>query len=559
MAVASQRSGDRAERPFWWVLLAIAAALLLLGASGFWYLTASGPLKLLAGSDRPIATATAFVPAQSPFTLSLLTRPERIEALQQAMVSPAQRQQARSEIEQIKQSLLKITGLDYDGDLQPWIGNEATFAYSDLDLDLDASNAQQPGYLLALEIAPEHQQQARDFLQLFWQRQSLAGNPPQSEQISGVRVLYGSRKTPKLTHASALVGGQFVIFANDLRVLRRSIRAAQTATNLAQNAAYRQAVAQLPEPRIGLAYFDTALLGNASTKATPNHSRFTAIGLGITRTGLVANARFAAQPTPLVASSARLLASPVEALRFLPAESAIALSSQDLAQLEPLLATVGLSSAALPNFLQLGLPSALPAKPSQADSSPAALSPWNWATADYALGKIGSEWVLAVARDPAGIDQLDAAAVAQGYSAVPVTIGSAEATAWTRLKASSQRRPAGSGIETEILGLHLPQANYEIFASSLSAMNSALAAPQNSLLTAKRFTQAIASLPTPNGGYLYIDWPAIAPVAGRSFPTLNLLTVAARPLFSHIDTLVATREGETTSLFVQLAGYSPAK
>lgn len=523
-------------------LLAFVLVFWSLGGVGYGYLIANSPLALLSGGDRPIAAATAFVPAYSPFTLSLLTKPEKLVSLQRAMVSPEGRSQVLQDVDQLKQSLLKNTGLDYDLDIAPWIGNEVTYAFTDTDIDLDEANGQQAGSLLAIEIAPQKQQQARDFLQLFWQRQSLLGNAPQSEQDSGVRILYSSPNAPlnnrAITSASALVGDQFILFANDVRVLRRSLRTTQTAANLAQNRAYRRAVNRLPDERIGLAYVDTALIGDEAS----SHA-FAAVGLQVEQGGLMADVQWAGGRSRETdrKNESSLFNGPSAALKFLPANSTLALTSEGFSRLAPALSEAGLSDTLLPNFLQL--------EP---------LSLWNWASKDYALGKLkagSDDWILAVSRVSDGVKGLDEAAKAKGYSAVPVAIGEDEAIAWTRFKASapgrSSRRSPASSLETEILGLHLQQENYEIFASSLSAMESALLALQDSLLSAQRFSQSVASLPQPNSGYLYADWPAIASTLSQTFPALKALEQVARPLVAHFDTLAATRKDEAASVFVQ--------
>lgn len=547
-AAAQDLKAERLNRrffasSFFLGLLAFAFVLLVAGGGGFAYLTANSPLALLSGGDRPIAAATAFVPADSPATFSLLTKPEKLLTLQQAIAAPEQRQQAQREADQLKQSLLKNTGLDYDQDIQPWVGNELTFAVADTDLDVDSSNGQQLGYLLAIEIAADKQQQAREFLQLFWQRQTLKGRLPKSEQMSGVRVLYRTAENAEsLTAATALVGDSFILFANDLRVLHRSIQVAQTAANLAQNRAYRQAVAQLPASRLGLAYLDLAALrGNASA-----HSLI-AVGLGANRAGITADVQFIGMSEP-ERSPAASNQDTTKTLNFLPADSAMAITGQDLSQLATSLAEANLSGDALPDFLRMGEPAL-----------------WDWASEAYALGqlKADGDWILVALRDAEGVARLDDAASAQGYSAVPVAMGEDEAIAWTRFKASaksnSQRRTFSS-LETEVLGLHLQQntaqGEYEIFASSLSAMESALLAPQNSLLASARFTQAIASLPQPNSGYFYADWQAIAPTLSRNFPLFSRLESAARPLLSHIDTLAATRDGNAAEAFAPLSQRS---
>ena len=547
-ATAQNSAVRRSNRPFFTGLAVVILTLVTVGVGSFWYLTANGPLTLLAGGDRPIAAATAFVPAQSPLTISLLTRPERIVAFEQAVVDSTQRQQARREIDQLKQSLLNSAQIDYDEDIRPWIGSEITFALTDRDLGAD--RAGQPGYLTLIEIAPERQRQAREFLQLFWQRQSLVSGPLRSERVSGVRLLYADSPSPAV--ASALVGSQFVIFANDIRVLRRSVQVAQTAANLAQNRAYRETVDQLPPERIGLAYVNTEIardIGRIVTQegAETAPSQFAAVSFSITTSGLVAKARLADPVEP--GNESRGLSEPVAALTFLPADSTLALVSTDLSQLAPSLAKVGLSSRVLPDFLQLGVTT---------DQTAGSPTLWDWASSDYALGQVTSDkqtdWILAVLRDAEGIARLDEAADDQSYSAVPVTIGEQTAIAWTRFKARSRRR-ASDSLEAEVLGLHLQQDSYEIFASSVAAMEAALNAPQRSLPDVERFTEAIAPLDSIDSGYVYADLMAILQqpsAVTQALPLLTLVESAARPLIHHIDTLAATRNGATASLSIQL-------
>ncbi|MEL7223935.1 MAG: DUF3352 domain-containing protein [Cyanobacteria bacterium J06576_12] len=565
------RAGD--NRSFFTVLAVGACGLLLVGALGFGYLRTNSPLALLLGSDRTIAAATLYVPTRAPFTFSLLTNPERLSAFQQAVVSPEWRQQAINEIAQVQQNIFQATGLDYERDIRPWAGEEITYAYTDIDLDQAPANGQQPGYFLAIEIAPNAKRQAQSFLQLFWQQQALAGNQPVSQKISGVRVVSGTASNTDISAVTALVGDRFVIFANDLRVIRRSIRAAQTAQNLAQNLAYRQVAEALPRARIGLAYFDTALLNLPS--------QFAAVSIGLTQTGLTVEAKaaegrtaeaYAQQKTLLSAGSNKDLGSeavsartlPTEAMQYLPDSADLALFGDDFAMLQSSLLSSSLAADSLPEFIQLG--QSLPE------------NPWEQATREYSLARMSgsriSDWILAVKRDVKVVSEpaedkaaiteaakntietttqaLDRAAALAGYTVVPVSIGESEATAWTRFKVSSRRRQAGSGLETELLGLHLQQGDYDIYASSLAAMNSALAAPSTSLIESPGFLQTVAPLESPNDGYIYVDWPVVAPAIGRLVPAFGAVDAMASPLTRHIRAIAASRQGENASFSIQL-------
>ena len=548
MVAATKASGSSGFSHSFWskrfhaVILALSSILLLCGAGGFLYLESNSPLTLLNGSDRPVAAATLFVPSQSAFSVSLLVQPQKLAAFLQSLESPSQRQQTVQEINQLEQRFLDKTGLDYEQTIQPWLGNEVTFACTIADLDSDHSNGQQPGYLVAAEITPERQQQAKEFLQLFWQQQALAGNAPDSEKISGVRML--SSTSSPFVKATALVGDQFVLLANDIRVLKRSIQVAQTAENLAQNLAYRRTVAALPETRVSLAYFDLNLLDDSRSDQS-----FAAASLGLAKTGVVAEALLSSvmqQSLTAVNKSAQAAElKPPDTLARLPADSEIAIADHNLPRLRSDLAAVGLSAEALPALLQSAL---------QLETDD---TPWSWATGDYALGRLNTgrskDWVLVVERDDAGIAALDRYAIASGYSKVPVTVEDATVTAWTRLSASkSSQRSGGSELETELLGLHLQQERYEIFTDSLRAMNIMLAASEP-LIQSARFEQAISPLPkTSSKGYIYLDWPVVAPALKRRFPALNQVATIATPVFSHIDTVAATRENEAVSIFVHL-------
>lgn len=559
------------NRNFLVTLLAIALTLVLLGVGAFVYLFSGSPLSLLSGSDRPIAAATTLIPARSPFTFSLLTRPERLIDLQQALADADQRQSVRDEIDQLQQTLLTATGLDYERDLLPWMGEEVTFAYTNADLDGDRANGRQPGSMLLIEIAPDRLTQAQQFLQAFWQRRSLTGDVPKAQKLSGVRVLFSEaedeRAAPSLTSATALVGSQFVIFANDVRVLQQSIRAAQIGQSLAQNADYRQRADQLPKDRIALAYFEPAVITGSASDKNITDSKRVAVSFGLTRSGLVANT-FMSPPSPDLPSqdsqradtrNPQMNASSVlsaDLLRYLPADSQLAFASHNLSELPFALVDAGFSLNALPDFLRLG-------ETTQIGVS----SLWGWAR-EYAIAQLGSnsrDWIAVVNHDSAGIDRLDGAATAQGYSSIPIAIGDRQATAWTRLKASNRRRSrrsATSGLETELLGLHLQQDTqqdtYEIFAGSLSAMESALAATQYPLAQTPRFEQAIAPLPKADEGFVYLDWPAIAPSLSQNLPIFNLIQIAAQPLLAHVDTLALTHSDSTVSAFIQLS-ESPSR
>ncbi|MEL7356564.1 MAG: DUF3352 domain-containing protein [Cyanobacteria bacterium J06560_6] len=568
MTAAAQSAGvarKRSKRRFASVLLAIGLSLLALGVAGFGYLRVHSPVALLSGllsgASRPIAAATVFVPRQSPFTISLLTRPERLISLQQAVASSDYRPRAEREVAQLQRSFKALSGFDYWQDILPWAGEEITFAYTSSDLDQDKSNGQQPGYLLAVEIAPGQQPMAQEFLQLFWQRQSLAGYFPKSQQVNGVPILSSATSDAKLMSATALVGREFVLFSNAAEVIRTSLHSAQTADNLAQNWRYRTLANQLSEPRIALAYLNTRLLGQSDSSRAPLmvSDSFAAISIGLTQHGLTADVKLAGKSglgdfnvsdgalsavllenadTELTDNSTQL-----SMLEHIPDSSQLVIAGDSIGRLRATLVNAGIATNVLPDFLML--------------ASPQDQAPWQRLDSGYGLAQLSgargdaSDWLLAVARTNDSVEALDAAAEAAGYSVVPVQIADRSAIAWTRFKASSRRR-FGSALETELLGLHLQREDIEFFASSLDALEAALAVPERSIASLARFREATMPLQSNDRGYLYVDGPAAVPTAKRLLRVPDAVWRLAQPVTSHISAIAATPRNDSVSVFIQL-------
>ena len=107
-------------------------------------------LTLLEGSRQTTPETLQFVPKQSPLVVSLLTRPDQLAELWLGLAKPRQRPKIKRELARLENLLLAGTGLSYEQDLQPWLGEEATLAVVTADLDQDPDNGFSPGYLVVL-------------------------------------------------------------------------------------------------------------------------------------------------------------------------------------------------------------------------------------------------------------------------------------------------------------------------------------------------------------------------------------------------------------------------
>ena len=564
-------------RSFFSFLIAGVLALLGLSAGGFYWLTTHTPLNLLAGGPTTTPAAAVFVSKQTPLLASMLVNPDRLEALRQVFATPEERSRSHAEFEQIKKSLLANTGLDYSRDIQPWIGDEITLAVIDIDSDGDSNNGKQSGFLLA--VSSKNVDRSQQFLDSYWRKQSRADKTVQSEIYKAVQINYkqvpiANKKTspispfnslslPKTTlppsFATAAIGSSsdsgtnpsFVLFANSPTVIRDAINNVAAANlNLNNSPNYQKAFQQLTQGRIALAFVN---LPQSQTEQNPQISlNSLAVAVGVNRRGLLAE-------TALVTSrentASPTLSEPVKALQYIPSASPFAVASTDLRNF-----WADLSSAVSTNAEVSKLVDRTFADIQQVWGVNLQQDIFNWVQGEYALGLLpnssnSADWIFAAeksADSQKAIDKLDEIARSKEYSIGSFTLRNQKITAWTQLTTSQnlgKKNNRKSAIETEAKGVRATVGKYEIFTTSVEAMDAALeAAETGSLVANQDFQTSIEPLPPSNDGYFYLDWPSSRAIWEKQIPLLRLIELSARPLFDHLRSLTVTSTGEITGI-----------
>ncbi len=575
-------------RSFFSFLIAGVLALLGLSAGGFYWLTTHTPLNLLNGGPTTNPAAAVFVSKQAPLLASMLVNPDRIESLRQVFVTPAERSRSHAEFEQIKKSLLANTNLDYSRDIQPWIGDEITFAITTSDIDRDRKNGQQTGFLLAL--SSQNSDRSQQFLDSYWKKQSVTTKAVQFEQYKGVKLTY--KQSPKINQksqpvspfnalnlpssslsssfATALINSSpnsennhnFVLFANNPKVLRDAIDNVEVANlNLHNTPEYQKALQQLNQGRIALAFVN--IPQPETDKKTQLSLNSLAVTVGVNRRGLVAQ-------TALVTSrentTVPTLSEPVPALQYIPSASPFAVASTDLNNF-----WTELSSAMSTNPEVSKLADRTLADIQTAWGINLPQDIFNWVKGEYALAVLpgssnSSDWIFAAetsADSQKAIARLDEIARSKEYSIGSFTLRNQKITAWTQLTTSpnyGKENKKKSAIETEAKGVRATVGKYEIFTTSVEAMDEALkAAETGSLVANQDFQTSIEPLPTSNDGYFYLDWPSSRGIWEKQIPLLRLIELSARPFFDHLRSLTITSTGETAgirkaTIFIRLMG-----
>lgn len=532
--------------------IVLAAVALVAGGAWFW-VRAHSPLQLLEGAAISSPAAANFVPARSPLMVSWLTNPDRVRELGGVLISPSEKSDLDAALDGVERSLLAGTGLTYDRDVRPWLGDEITFAVVAADADRDADNGKQTGYLAALSVRDADA--AREFLDLFWQKSALSGTEVTFEDTSGVRLAYAPDSQ---RWASALAGEQFVLFANDPDILRRSLHNAQTPTlNLSGSPDYQQALQRLTSRRLGIAFSNlpelTAWLGTASPETRDWGS--VTLGLALNREGIEAQAVLsqAAVTEPMTAE-------PLEVLEYLPPTATLVAAGTDLQQLWQQLQGNPLLSpplAAIVADIEANWGLSLPEEV------------FDWARGEYAIALFPNEdgeldWAFIAEKSPetaAAVQKLDAIAVDRGYTIGPFTLkGEHRVFAWTRFQAGTEAVVEGNPrlrLEAEVVGVRGETEGYELLASSIEAIDGMFNARRSgSVLADGAFLSAIAPLGRPNDGYLYVNWPGLRQRIEREWPALRLAELSAKPFFERLQAIGAARtedeEGARAELFFQL-------
>ncbi|PMB18556.1 hypothetical protein CEN47_24250, partial [Fischerella thermalis CCMEE 5319] len=306
-------------------LAAITMMLLFITISGCSGLSGTNSFVEISGTTQQPGAAI-FVSQQAPVIMSMLVNPDKLQALER-----------EGELSKLKTSLLASTSLDYKQDIQPWLGNEITLAVTTQDIDRDPSNGQQPGYLMAL--ATKNPEKSREFVDLLFSKRAIAGANLTTEQYEGIKLIFDSPQVdPKSkmqnSLAGAAVGDDFVLFANDPKVLREAINNVQAPDlNITTFSQYQQAVKQIPKGALAVAFLNLPNIAQWQGLKLPEPATYDSeiVSVVLTNKGLLAETSLLAQGE--TAPPLEPLSQPVGALQYIPTSAGLAIAGKNLSSL----------------------------------------------------------------------------------------------------------------------------------------------------------------------------------------------------------------------------------
>jgi hypothetical protein len=544
------------------LLAALSIPLVLILAGIVWFVTYD-PFKAISNNVDP--SMAMFLPQNAPLSLSLTVNPDRLLALSPSLLKfgPSKTQ---TELEDLRDSLLGLGELDYKTKVLPWLGDEMTLAVTSRDVDRTLQDGRQPGYLLILKT--KDATASRDFLRSFWRLRSSMQSPQNTETYEGSEIVYGQVKNAipqfsevPFTLASAIVGNQYLLFANSPKVLKNAINNVQASSlNLQSNPQYQRGLGAIDAQRLGVMYINlpefTALTGDDSVvrslaqlpEQSPVNYSAMAIALKASSSGLIFDTALVPEtsldlPTLEAATqSAKPFDGSTDVATVLPADSMAIAVGHNLAELWPTIARTIKGYPTLEQFQTQAL------QPLAAQSQLDLIQDvFQWVKGEYGLAiappqaNQPEEWVFAVKRETSEIQQglakLDGIARDRGLTIGPVKLSDSQTVqAWMQL--SSVNSPANLMVKP--IAAHTTIGDYEVFSTSLETLGNLTSHSKKTLETNANWNQSLRNTAMPNQGYFYTDWNAVQPIVEQKIPGLRLLEILAQPIVIHLKSLMVS-------------------
>ncbi len=531
-----------------------AIALLLTGIAGCNGLFNRNSVNL-ANETGKQPDAAIFVSKQAPVMLSMLVVPSRLEAFDGAL-----------KLSKLKKNLLANTALDYKKDVKPWLGNEITLAVAAADIDRDASNGNQPGYLMAL--ATKDADKSREFIELLFSKRVLTGTSLAVEEYKGVKLLTDREQTEEIKNplAATVVGDGFVLFANDAKILREAINNVQAPDlSLTSLDNYQQAIKKLPSKTQAVTFLNFPAVAkwqglNLSSKLSYDTQL---ISLSTKSPGLLAETSlFSSYPI----RKAENLSEKIKALSYIPASSGFAIAGKDLSNLDN--NNLGLLWQQTTEIISGGGGEDVASRITQSLTN--LQKGWginlkqdifSWVKGEYALALLPNRenqtlsWIFVAEKSPTSssdISHLDDIAAQNGLTVSPILLNEQKISAWTQL-INTSNKTSDFSVQAKVLGTHTSQDNYEIFTDSIKTMDEALNNQENFFNDNLNFQNSIAAIPQPNQGYVYIDWTKSQDLIENQLPILKFVEIIGKPFLDKLRSLtISSYEGNSELLKVGL-------
>lgn len=523
-----------------YALLIFLLVIIGTGGVGFFSTFANFPANV----NKNLA-GVVFIPKQSPLVVSFLGNPEEgLGSLLRILANQKGQERIKSALEELRDNLLRQTKVASLEEIKSWLGDEVTFAITSLDWDGDESNGIEAGYLLV--VRNKSPQSVREFLQNYYSQEAASEETELTvEDFMGVKVVYKYPSSPNSTTkpVAAAVVGDFVVFANQLLVLKEALNSLQAVElSLAQDSNYRKAIASLPPEKIGIVYGNipsiVAWINKKGKVVGGDIHQNLIVSLVANAKGVISHIAFSGLPSS-VNKLPQFTNLPVT-LSYTPQDSIAFVSGKNLKQFwqdieeSKLLPAEILKQAIylLESEIKVNLREEI----------------FPYIEGEYTISVRENreddslDWLLVKEKgDSLLTSHLDEIARKQQWNLSQLPFQDKTITVWTRVKAASGNK--NTSVTTEVVGTHTETDSYEIITDSVDFLAEILPQPQGSIVESPAFRENIGWLAGENDGYLYFQWQKVYRYLANRFLPLRILELTFKPLFDNLQSVTVTSEG----------------
>ncbi len=244
------------------LLLTVGTAVTLIvgGATAYWFLTQRQQLT----GELPVGAT--IIPQEVLATFSVTTNGTQWERIQEFGTAETQAAFATglaqigsrfsginpenakvSNLTQLRDRLLQGTGLNYTQDIQPWVGQEVTFAFFAPKAPLPGSNATPapqglPEWSQVMVLPIANPSTARQVLE----RQSPQDPPWVERDYQGVQIR--EKQSTENPQAATVLDGRFLVIGSNPQILERVIDTYKGNPSLSTTPGINQALRQIETP-----------------------------------------------------------------------------------------------------------------------------------------------------------------------------------------------------------------------------------------------------------------------------------------------------------------------
>ncbi len=222
------------------LLLTIGAAATLIGGGGvaYWFFTRQEQLSVM-------PTGSNVIPQEALMVVSVSTDPGQWQQLREFGTVRSQAEFDQN-LARLRDRFLTSRGLEYQRDVQPWVGKEVTMAFLPPQTGITVPPSNQPAtpptpQPIVMVLPMANPLKAKEVLEQSPATQS--GNWKQRD-YKGVQIRE-NQGSPDQTASVAVIDAQQVVVANNPRAIERAIDTYKGGASLTQTPGYGEALTQI--------------------------------------------------------------------------------------------------------------------------------------------------------------------------------------------------------------------------------------------------------------------------------------------------------------------------